>query len=402
MKERDIPEGDKDIILSYINYRISKGKVSEKTGLSMATYFLMLQRKTGPLDNLTTDLLLDVLRQFRAELAPTSFDRMRAIVITFVSWLVTKRGSEKIDLIEIKDVEKSKENDTNLKPSDMLEWKEINKMVGAAESIRDKTIILLLFESALRPTELCNLKWQDLDFIDNAVVITKGRKTKRERRVLCVKAEPWLKTYREIQKNTGPDDWVFPSRTKGKKGNQPLTHWGLQPIIKNSAKAAGLEGVYPYLMRHSRITNLVDAGVQESVVKLVAWGHLNSQMLPKYVHLSGKKIDNAIRKIYGDIPEENKKTEEMAPSCPICGEKGLVGAKFCHCCGASYDGSIPSSKLEIMQENQELRTRLDALEKQSAEFATFNAFLAAEPELFITAIKRYKEKEKSKAKQTVR
>lgn len=365
LEDRELSPPDKKIILEYLRSRLRTGDINAATEKSMATYFCMLQRKTGPLDDLTTDRLLEALYQFRQELSPTSFDRMRAIVITFVKWYV-KKGKKGVSLEEIKETKRSKSNKTRLKPSDMLKWDDINKMVESANSVRDKALILLLFESALRPAEVCNLTWRDLHFTNDGVVVTTGRKTGRERRILCVKSEPWLKTYREILKSTEQSDWVFPSRTKGKKGNNPIGIWGLQPIVKNAAAAAGLKGVYPYLMRHSRITSLVEAGLQETALKKVAWGNLGSSMLTRYVHLSDEATDEAMRSTYGDLQEEKTKPTEPAPVCSICGERGEIGKKFCGSCGASYDGSVPSSKLEIMQENEELKKRLEKLEEQSA------------------------------------
>jgi integrase len=368
LSDRGIPPGDKRILLLYLHARAQLGEISPATERSMATYFVMLQKKTGSLDKITTDKLLEALYQFRKELSPSSFDRMRAIVLTFSKWLVKEQGNKNIDLETIRAVKKSKDNQTKLKPSDMLKWDDINKMVECAGSVRDKALILLFFESALRPAELCNLKWRDLHFTDAGVVVTTGRKTGRERRILCIKSEPWLKTHRELSTKIETDDWVFPSLTQGRKENLPIGIWGLSPIIKKTARAAGLERVYPYLMRHSRITALVEANMQETALKSVAWGNLDTGMLSRYVHLSGVAVDNAIRQTYGDVPEEKKPDIATSPVCPICGETGRVGAKFCGVCGASYDGSVPASKLEIMQENEQLKNRLNEMEKRISAF----------------------------------
>jgi len=55
-----------------------------------------------------------------------------------------------------------------------------------------------------------------------------------------------------------------------------------------------------------------------------------------YVHLSGRDIECAIKRIYGLEEEEEDKTIKPI-KCPRCGEVNTPQARFCHKCGLPLD-----------------------------------------------------------------
>jgi len=60
--------------------------------------------------------------------------------------------------------------------------------------------------------------------------------------------------------------------------------------------------VTPHLFRHSRITPMINAGVQESVIKMMMmmmWGTVNTTLFETYAHFTGKDFDTEISRVYG-------------------------------------------------------------------------------------------------------
>ena len=64
----------------------------------------------------------------------------------------------------------------------------------------------------------------------------------------------------ETQENLGQDDPLFVSCSNRNQG-QRLSYEGIYKIIKDLAKAAGLEDIHPHRGRHTFISNMVENGV---------------------------------------------------------------------------------------------------------------------------------------------
>jgi site-specific recombinase XerD len=68
----------------------------------------------------------------------------------------------------------------------------------------------------------------------------------------------------------GPVDLIFPARAGG---NQPMNYNRMSKIVKIAAGRAGIEKPETlHTVRHSRIIHLLPAGMNESTIKLLAWG----------------------------------------------------------------------------------------------------------------------------------
>ena len=88
-------------------------------------------------------------------------------------------------------------------------------------------------------------------------------------------------------------------------------------LVFRTVKRAGIQKkVTPHLFRHSRITHLVNSGLQESVIKKMMWNNLDTQMFKTYVSLSEGDIDNALAEKAGISIK--KKTQSLEPKeCPF-------------------------------------------------------------------------------------
>jgi len=69
----------------------------------------------------------------------------------------------------------------------------------------------------------------------------------------------------------------------------------------------------------------------------IYFGWVQGSDIPSiYVHLSGRDIECAIKRIYGLEEEEEDKTIKPI-KCPRCGEVNTPQARFCHKCGLPLD-----------------------------------------------------------------
>jgi integrase/recombinase XerC len=144
--------------------------------------------------------------------------------------------------------------------------------------LRDRALLELFYSSGLRLSELCALRWRDLDLADGLVtVLGKGRK---QRSVpVGSHARAALAAWRAAGQPAGSDDPVFPGR------NGPITPRAVQLRMRQLAQRQGLfKRVHPHLLRHSFASHVLESsgdlrGVQELL------GHADIATTQIYTHL---------------------------------------------------------------------------------------------------------------------
>jgi hypothetical protein len=139
-----------------------------------------------------------------------------------------------------------------------------------------------------------------------------------------------------------------------------IMHWITQSNIDPKT-------FHPYLCRHSKITHLVTDGKQETVIKQMAWGNVDTAMMKVYCHLSTDDIDN---EIVGDgivHREIVKKTRALKPiQCPGCYEICQPGARYCYVCGKGLTESSVQTleeKITHARKSEEYKKKLELLDQ---------------------------------------
>ena len=94
---------------------------------------------------------------------------------------------------------------------------------------------------------------------------------------------------------------------------------------------------------------MINDGVQESVIKMMMWGTVNTTMFETYAHLTGKDIDTEISRVYGIVNTTDKKKEpQVAPrQCPHCQHINPPITTWCYGCGESLDSTSIATEDQI-------------------------------------------------------
>ena len=144
--------------------------------------------------------------------------------------------------------------------------------------LRDRALLELFYSSGLRLSELCALRWGDLDLADGLVtVLGKGRK----QRSVPIGSHA-RRALHDWRASTGATSAlpVFPGR-----GGGPITPRAVQLRIRQLAQRQGLfKRVHPHLLRHSFASHVLESsgdlrGVQELL------GHADIATTQIYTHL---------------------------------------------------------------------------------------------------------------------
>jgi len=144
--------------------------------------------------------------------------------------------------------------------------------------LRDRALLELFYSSGLRLSELCALRWRDID-VASAMLKVHG-KGNRERIVpVGSHALAALEAWRRDSGAT-PDKPMFPGR-----GGAPISQRAVQIRIKQLAQRQGLfKHVHPHMLRHSFASHILESsgdlrGVQELL------GHADIATTQIYTHL---------------------------------------------------------------------------------------------------------------------
>jgi integrase/recombinase XerD len=152
-------------------------------------------------------------------------------------------------------------------------------MLSMEENERNRAILRLLYEGALRVSELCGLTWADVQ--PNAKiggqVTVYGKGEKRRSVPISKAAYDMVLALRNGADYDGP---VFTSR----QGDKALTRVQVFKIVAEAAKRAGIPGnVSPHWLRHAHASHALDRGAPIQLVKETL-GHANIVTTNNYAH----------------------------------------------------------------------------------------------------------------------
>lgn len=348
-----ITDDDAGLIQTYIGERRAKKALSQGRVNKILFQLLLWRRFVPPFrENTIQDLYkgLEALRSYRQEdgspFSKNTHHDTVAIFKPFYQWMIDERIS-KIPEKKLREIRTPPADTMTKTAAGLLTKEEVEAMIKACQNSRDRAMIALLAEGGLRIGEASGLTWGDFKFDDNGAVVNVNAKTEKPRWVRFVAAVSYLAAWRaDYPGNPENSHPVFVSQRGGR-----ITYEAVYRQIRRIAKDAGVEKrVTPHIFRHTAITNLIRAGVQESVIKKMMWGSLSSNMLGTYLHLTGEDIDRAILEANGLKPKEKKKTLTLEPrECPHC--HAIMGPtmNFCGSCGQPLTREVTGQLTDLMK-----------------------------------------------------
>lgn len=175
----------------------------------------------------------------------------------------------------------------------ILLTEEVHRMIILEPNLRNKLILKVLYAGGLRASELCHLKWRDIQQCsDGCIQITvfgKGGKTR------FVKMTAQLS--RDLLNFRGDADLEAPVfRSKAKTNGGHLYRQSLGVIVQEAGHRAGIEkDVSPHFLRHSHASHALQRGASIQLVKETL-GHSSIKTTELYLHVQpGESSGNYLR-----------------------------------------------------------------------------------------------------------
>jgi hypothetical protein len=183
---------------------------------------------------------------------------------------------------------------------------------------------------------MLDLRTQDVVLNEQGgYIVVKGKTGSR--RVPLIESIPELQIW--LNMHPFKNDKTCPVWTATNISKKALGYRGLYDIVEKLAKRACLpDDITPHSLRHASATHHATKLNEFQMRQLYGWT-ASSPMPSRYVHLSGKDLDDAIRAYNGlpttthaDAPNPTKPKE-----CPRCHKENSALASFCMGCGMALD-----------------------------------------------------------------
>lgn len=188
------------------------------------------------------------------------------------------------------------------KPIDFLSRPEIEALVSAPDlntwgGRRDRAILLLAVQTGLRVSELVGLNCEDLVLGNEASYVRchgKGRKERLTplRKQTTTVLRDWLR-----EREGRPGQPIFPNSRGGRLSRDGVEHLLAKHVATASTQCPSLQTkhVSPHVLRHSAAMDLLQHGVDRSVIAL--WlGHESVQTTEVYIHADMKLKEKVLEK----------------------------------------------------------------------------------------------------------
>lgn len=247
---------------------------------------------------------------------------------------------------------------------------DINAMLSHCKSQRDRALLLLLWDSGGRISEVLNMNISDIKFGKKYVTAVLTGKT-GTREVVISSSVPDIQLYLNQRKESKPTDPLFTTIRKSR-----LTARTVLSIYIGLVEKAGIakEGKKTNIhsTRHGRMTELADKGVPEMHLRRYAGWTSDSDMPSKYIHPTQKQVDKKI--LLSDGYTEEEISEEVKPvlntkpiKCPnpVCQFENPFDSVRCVRCATILNEKLAMDTRE--QEIEEEKKKIADMKKELKE-----------------------------------
>ena len=169
---------------------------------------------------------------------------------------------------------------------EFLTEREVERLMKAAgdnrHGHRDATMILLAFRHGLRASELCSMRWEQIDLAHGRLHVVRAKNGMPSVHPLTGTE---LRALRRLQREQGPGRYVFMSER-----GAPMSAVGFRRMMGRLGKATKMPfSVHPHMLRHACGFKLANDG-QDTRALQHYLGHKNIQHTVRYTELSPERF----------------------------------------------------------------------------------------------------------------
>ena len=178
----------------------------------------------------------------------------------------------------------------------VLSREEVSRLINAAGTLFRRTLLMTLYGTGMRRSELAHLKVGDIDSQRMIIRVVAGKRSKDRDLPL---SPALLETLREYWRWRKPKLYMFPARTLRHQLDQPISDKTVWIACSDAARRAGIKKhVTPHTLRHSWATHLLEAGTDLRTIQVLL-GHGDLETTAQYLHLSQRHLQSVVNPLDG-------------------------------------------------------------------------------------------------------
>ena len=283
----------RDKFLSYLKNekRYSPLTVSAyTTDLTQFYNFIKAQYELTRIEEVTHGLVRSwIVDMIDAGISTRSVNRKITTLKSYYKFLLRAGVVEKNPMLKILPPKTSKKLPVFVEKSSMDELLDAVEFDEGEKGSRDRLIILLLYSTGIRLSELLNLRVTDIDFNKGTMkILGKGNKE----RVLPFSGSlgDEINAYLDT---VHPIEWLFVT-DKGKKLYAKLVYRVVNSYLR---KVTTISKTSPHVLRHTFATHMLNNGADLNAIKEFL-GHVSLSATQIYTHNTIKKLTNIYKQAH--------------------------------------------------------------------------------------------------------
>ncbi len=184
----------------------------------------------------------------------------------------------------------------------VLSKQECKALIELTKNFKHRLILMFIYGSGLRVSELTNLKWSDIN-VNRMMIHIKQSKCRRDRYIPL--AKNIVEYFVQYMLGYNRSEYVF----FGPNAIGKMSHSGIQFMLKQAIKRAGINktGVCLHTLRHSYATHLLEDGLDIISIKELL-GHERIETTLVYLHVANytrhQKM-SPLDTLYGDVSDDD-------------------------------------------------------------------------------------------------
>jgi len=283
---------------NYINYLISEKQYSEHTVTAYSVDLKQFEdfiNKVFGIDKakeVTAPMIRDwIVSLSENTISNRSINRKISSLRSYFRFLLKADEVSANPLIKILPVKTSKRTPVFVMEEDMsgiinMEYKH------DFEGIRNRLIIVLLYATGMRKSEVLNLEEKDFDFEKQEIRVFGKR---RKERIIPIHKQliDLLNNYLDQKTIIGK----FDKKLLVNKDNSPLSIQQFDVIVRDSLLSAHVDRKSPHILRHTFATHLLNEGADIMNVKDLL-GHQSLEATQIYTHNTIERLKSVYKKTH--------------------------------------------------------------------------------------------------------
>jgi len=165
----------------------------------------------------------------------------------------------------------------------VLSEKEILNILNTEKNPKHRLLLMLVYSSGLRVSEVVSLKKEHIDLSRQVIYIHQGKGRKDRYTMLSDKAADFLKWYYDFFRI---DKWIFP-------GQQNMRHLSIRSAQNIFDKAIQKAGIHKktsiHGLRHTFATHLLENGTDIRYIQVLL-GHSSLRTTERYTHVARRSV----------------------------------------------------------------------------------------------------------------